>query len=46
MVELISVFGNDTMCCNTARVSFQKEASNYTEEQNAKLIKYLVEVMN
>jgi thymidylate synthase (FAD) len=43
MVELLEVFGNDTMCCNAARVSYNKEASNYTDEQNAKLIKYLVE---
>ena len=43
MVELLEFFGNDTMCCNTARVSYNKEASNYTDEQNAKLIKYLVE---
>jgi thymidylate synthase (FAD) len=42
-VELLSVFGDDCTVCNCARVSFNKEASNYTEEQNAKLIKYLVE---
>lgn len=42
-VEILSHFGNDLMVANTARVSFQKQASNYTEEQNAKLIKYLVE---
>lgn len=41
-VELLSVFGNDLMICNSARVSYNKEASNYTEEQNVKLIKYLV----
>ncbi len=40
-VELLSHFGSDTMVANTARVSFAKEASNYTEEQNAKLINYL-----
>lgn len=40
-VELLSYFGSDIMVVNTARVSFQKEASNYTEEQNAKLINYL-----
>ena len=31
------------MVCTAARVSYNKEASNYTEEQNAKLIKYLVD---
>lgn len=41
-IELLGVFGNDYSICNAARVSFNKEASNYTEEQNAKLIKYLV----
>lgn len=40
-VELLSHFGSDTMVANVARVSYQKEASNYTEEQNAKLINYL-----
>lgn len=43
MIELLGVFGNDSQICNAARVSFNKEVSNYTEEQNAKLIKYLVE---
>jgi thymidylate synthase (FAD) len=42
-VELLSSLGDDTMVCNCARVSYNKEASNYTEEQNAKLIKYLIE---
>lgn len=41
-VEILSIFGNDLMVCNSARVSYNKEASNYTEGQNAKLIKYLV----
>jgi len=40
-VELLSHFGNDAMVANVARVSYAKEASNYTEEQNAKLINYL-----
>jgi thymidylate synthase (FAD) len=40
-VELLSYFGSDTMVANVARVSYQKEASNYTEQQNAKLINYL-----
>jgi thymidylate synthase (FAD) len=43
MVELIKSFGDDFMVVNAARVSFNKESSNYTEDQNAKLIKYLVE---
>lgn len=42
-VELISHWGNDWSVCDAARVSFNKESSNYTEEQNSKLIKYLVE---
>ena len=42
-VELLEIFGNDDMVANAARVSFGKEASNYTVEQNAKLIKYLAE---
>lgn len=42
-VELMSYFGSDFDICNVARVSYAKDASNFTEEQNAKLIKYLVE---
>jgi thymidylate synthase (FAD) len=42
-VELLSYFGNDEMVANTARVSYNKVASNYTKEQNDKLIKYLAE---
>jgi thymidylate synthase (FAD) len=42
-VELLDVFGDDNMIVRAARVSYNKEASNYTEEQNAKLIKYLVD---
>lgn len=33
--------GNDTLVVDSARVSFSKRAYNYTEEQNAKLIRYL-----
>jgi len=33
--------GSDTLVVNAARVSFSKEAENYTEEQNAKLVAYL-----
>lgn len=43
MVELISHWGNDWSICNAARVSFNKDSSNYTEEQNIRLIKYLIE---
>jgi thymidylate synthase (FAD) len=43
MVELLSVFGDDFSICNCARVSYNKNAADYSEEQNAKLIKYLVE---
>ena len=42
-IELLNVFGDDKMIVETARVSFNKKADNYTEEQNAKLIKYLIE---
>ena len=42
-VELLSIFGNDLTICNCARVSYNKNASDYIEEQNAKLINYLVE---
>jgi len=40
--DLISHFGSDEMIVNVARVSYGKEASNYTDEQNDKLINYLV----
>jgi len=40
--ELISHFGSDEMIVNVARVSYGKEASNYTDEQNDRLINYLV----
>jgi thymidylate synthase (FAD) len=43
MVELLSHFGNDEMIANVARVSYAKEASQYTKEQNTKLLKYLLE---
>ena len=42
-VELLSHWGNDDMIANVARVSYGKEASNYSEEQNARLLKYLWE---
>jgi hypothetical protein len=37
-VELLNIFGNDEMVSDCARVSYQKEASNYSDEQNNKLI--------
>lgn len=40
-VELLEVFGDDEMISNIARVSYQKQSSNYTKEQNYKLLKYL-----
>lgn len=41
--ELIDYFGGDNTHVNVARVSYGKESSNYSEQQNTKLIKYLVE---
>lgn len=40
-VELIDHMGNDDSVVNAARVSFAKDAVNYTQEQNAKLIAFL-----
>jgi thymidylate synthase (FAD) len=40
-VELIGHYGNDETVANAARVSFDKHASNYTAEQNNKLLHYL-----
>lgn len=40
-VEYISHMGDDDFVCNMARVSFDKLSSNYSKEQNHKLIKYL-----
>lgn len=40
-VELLRYMGDDNAICDAARVSFDKLASLYTQEQNAKLIKYL-----
>ncbi len=42
MVELLSHYGDDIMIANVARVSYGKDSSKYTEEQNGKLINYLV----
>ena len=40
-VELLNVMGNDDMIVDVARVSYLKEASQYTEEENDKLLRYL-----
>jgi thymidylate synthase (FAD) len=40
-VELISIFGNDEMVVDCARVSYQKDSANYSSEQNEKLINFL-----
>lgn len=40
-VTLINWMGGDDAVANAARVSFHKLASNYTVEQNTKLIQYL-----
>lgn len=40
-VELIDTMGNDDAICDAARVSFHKEASNFTPEQNGRLLRYL-----
>lgn len=42
-VEYVDHMGNDDSVVNAARVSFAKEASNFTDEQNHKLIRYLAE---
>jgi len=42
-VELLQIFGDDNMVVDAARVSFGKEAANYSEENNARLIKYLAQ---
>ena len=40
-IELISVFGSDTMVLDVARASFDKKSDNYTTEQNNRLLSYL-----
>ena len=42
-VELLDHAGGDNSVVLSARVSFDKEPDNYTDEQNTKLIKYLVD---
>lgn len=41
IVELLEIFGNDNMVVNAARVSYGKEAINYTSGENKNLINYL-----
>jgi thymidylate synthase (FAD) len=40
-VELIDWMGDDNAVCDAARVSFSKQASEYTSHQNERLINYL-----
>lgn len=40
-VEHIDHMGNDDSVCRAARVSFAKDPAQFTDEQNARLIKYL-----
>jgi thymidylate synthase (FAD) len=40
-IELLEIFGNDEMVVNAARVSYGKEAINYTSAENKSLINYL-----
>jgi thymidylate synthase (FAD) len=40
-IELLEIFGNDEMVVNAARVSYGKEATNYTSGENKSLINYL-----
>lgn len=39
--SLIDYMGSDDTVANAARVSFSKDATNFTDEQNDKLIRYL-----
>lgn len=40
-VELIDYMGNDDAVCQAARVSFNKQSKDYSEEQNIKLLNFL-----
>lgn len=42
-IELVDFMGNDDAPVDAARVSFAKDASNYTREQNDKLTRYLLD---
>lgn len=41
-VQLLGVFGDEATIVDAARVSMSKEANNFTPQQNAKLINYLI----
>ncbi len=40
-VKLLDYMGDDDDVCDAARVSFDKKATNFTDEQNGKLLNYL-----
>jgi len=40
-IELLSTWGDDNTICDTARVSYNKKARMYTNEENEKLIRFL-----
>tara|TARA_R110002012_G_C11652857_1_gene611538 strand:- start:798 stop:1478 length:681 start_codon:yes stop_codon:yes gene_type:complete len=40
-VTFLDKMGSDDAVCDSARVSFDKQASGYSEESNAKLLRYL-----
>lgn len=42
MVELLGYFGDDNMVADCARVSYNKKSINFSEEQNNRLIDYLI----
>jgi len=42
-VELVRYLGDENTIVDAARVSFAKTADQYTDEQNAKLLRYLIE---
>lgn len=42
-VQLLDSLSSDTGICNAARVSFAKEASAYTDDQNIGVLRYLFE---
>jgi thymidylate synthase (FAD) len=41
IVNLVDSMGSDEDICDAARVSFDKSAENYSDEQNERLIRYL-----
>jgi thymidylate synthase (FAD) len=41
-IQLLGVFGDDKVVVDTARVSMHKEADNYSDDQNQRLINYLL----